>query len=132
MSIGSLRFLVAEDSETQRSLLVRTLASLGAKTVHESLGGHGALKVVEDPTRPIDIIIAGLNTPGMDGGDLIRHLGRSRVRASVVPASVPGRRLIEHGMVAPRAFTKPLESFAALKTPLSANKRFTRPNSSGN
>lgn len=29
----------------------------------------------------------------MDGGDLIRHLGRSRVRASVVLASVPGRQL---------------------------------------
>ncbi len=94
MSIANLRFLVAEDHDFQRSVLVRILESLGAKTVHEAADGHGALKILQDPTRPVDIIISDLEMPGMDGMEFVRHLGETGVRVSIILASALERKLL--------------------------------------
>ena len=90
MSIANLRFLVAEDHDFQRSVLVRILESLGAKTVHEAADGHGALKILQDPTRPVDIIISDLEMPGMDGMEFVRHLGETGDSISIILASGMG------------------------------------------
>ena len=94
MSITSLRFLVAEDHDFQRSVLVRILESLGAKVVHEAADGHGALKILQDPTRPVDIVISDLEMPGMDGMEFVRHLGETGVRVSIILASALERKLL--------------------------------------
>ena len=94
MSIAHLRFLIAEDHDFQRSLLVRMLESLGAKTVHEAADGHGALKILEDPARPVDIVISDLEMPGMDGMEFVRHLGENGVRISIILASALERKLL--------------------------------------
>lgn len=94
MSIASLRFLVAEDHEFQRSVLVRMLESLGAKAVHEAADGYGALKVLQDPARPVDIVISDLEMPGMDGMEFVRHLGETGVRVSIILASALERKLL--------------------------------------
>jgi EAL domain-containing protein (putative c-di-GMP-specific phosphodiesterase class I) len=89
-----LRFLVAEDHDFQRGILVRMLESLGAKAVHEASDGHGALKILRDPTRPVDIVISDLEMPGMDGMEFVRHLGESGVRVSIILASALERKLL--------------------------------------
>src|SRR6266446_4066823 len=94
MLITNLRFLVAEDHEFQRSVLVRMLESLGAKAVHEAADGHGALKILQDPTRPVDIVISDLEMPGMDGMEFVRHLGETGVRVSIILASALERKLL--------------------------------------
>jgi len=94
MLIANLRFLVAEDHEFQRSVLVRMLESLGAKAVHEAADGHGALKILQDPTRPVDIVISDLEMPGMDGMEFVRHLGETGVRVSIILASALERKLL--------------------------------------
>jgi EAL domain-containing protein (putative c-di-GMP-specific phosphodiesterase class I)/AmiR/NasT family two-component response regulator len=94
MSIANLRFLVAEDHDFQRSVLVRMLESLGAKAVHEASDGHGALKILEDPTRPVDIVISDLDMPGMDGMEFVRHLGETGVRVSIILASALEHKLL--------------------------------------
>jgi EAL domain-containing protein (putative c-di-GMP-specific phosphodiesterase class I) len=94
MLITNLRFLVAEDHEFQRSVLVRMLESLGAKAVHEAADGHGALKILKDPTRPVDIVISDLEMPGMDGMEFVRHLGETGVRVSIILASALERKLL--------------------------------------
>jgi len=94
MSITNLRFLVAEDHDFQRSVLVRMLESLGAKAVHEAADGHGALKILQDPTRPVDIVISDLEMPGMDGMEFVRHLGETGVRVSIILASALERKLL--------------------------------------
>ena len=94
MLIANLRFLVAEDHEFQRSVLVRMLESLGAKAVHEASDGHGALKILQDPTRPVDIVISDLEMPGMDGMEFVRHLGETGVRVSIILASALERKLL--------------------------------------
>ena len=94
MSIANLRFLVAEDHDFQRSVLVRMLESLGAKAIHEAADGHGALKILQDPTRPVDIVISDLEMPGMDGMEFVRHLGETGVRVSIILASALERKLL--------------------------------------
>jgi EAL domain-containing protein (putative c-di-GMP-specific phosphodiesterase class I)/DNA-binding NarL/FixJ family response regulator len=94
MSIANLNFLIAEDHDFQRSVLVRILESLGARTVHEASDGHGALKILQDPGRPVDIVISDLDMPGMDGMEFIRRLGETKVRISIILASALERKLI--------------------------------------
>jgi EAL domain-containing protein (putative c-di-GMP-specific phosphodiesterase class I) len=94
VSIANLRFLVAEDHDFQRSMLVRMIESLGAKAVHEASDGHGALKILKDPSRPVDIVISDLEMPGMDGMEFVRHLGETGVRVSIILASALERKLL--------------------------------------
>jgi EAL domain-containing protein (putative c-di-GMP-specific phosphodiesterase class I) len=94
MLIANLRFLVAEDHEFQRSVLVRMLESLGATAVHEAADGHGALKILHDPNRPVDIVISDLEMPGMDGMEFVRHLGETGIRVSIILASALERKLL--------------------------------------
>src|ERR1019366_1559888 len=94
MPASNLHFLVVEDQPFQRRTLVRMLASLGAKNVHEAMDGSAALAVVQDPARPLDIIISDLEMPGMDGMEFLRHLGESGVSISVILTSALDRNLI--------------------------------------
>ena len=94
MLIANLRFLVAEDHEFQRGVLVRMLESLGAKAIHEAADGRAALAIIQDPTRPVDIVISDLEMPGMDGMEFVRHLGETGVRVSIILASALERKLL--------------------------------------
>ena len=94
MALTNLNVLVAEDSETQRSILVRVLKSLGAKAIHEAADGHGALTVLKDSARPVDIVISDLEMPGMDGMEFVRHLGEIGTRVPVILASALERKLL--------------------------------------
>lgn len=94
MSLAHLRFLIAEDHDFQRNELARTLASLGATTVHEASDGYAALEILGDPSRPVDIVISDLDMAGMDGIEFVRHLGESGVRISIILASALERKLL--------------------------------------
>ncbi len=93
-SIAHLRFLIAEDHDFQRSELVKTLEGLGAMTVHEAVDGSGALEILQDPSRPVDIVISDLDMAGMDGIEFVRHLGESGARISIILASALERKLL--------------------------------------
>ena len=95
MPIAGLRFLVAEDHDFQRSMLVRMLESLGAKHVStRPPDGQAALEDHSRPDAPVDIIISDLDMPGMDGMEFIRHLGETGVRVSLILASALERKLL--------------------------------------
>jgi len=94
MPIANLHFLVAEDHDFQRRTLVKMLAGMGAKEVHESPDGYAALKIIHDPMASVDIVISDLDMPGMDGMEFIRHLGEAGRRVSVILASSLERKLL--------------------------------------
>lgn len=94
MSIASLNFLIAEDHDFQRRALMKVLAGMGAKEVHEAADGYAALKIIHDPMRSVDIIISDLDMPGMDGMEFIRHLGEAGRRMSIILASAVERKLL--------------------------------------
>jgi EAL domain-containing protein (putative c-di-GMP-specific phosphodiesterase class I)/CheY-like chemotaxis protein len=93
-SVGNLRFLVADDHDFQRRSLVRTLKGLGAITVYEAADGLAALNILQDPTRPVEIVISDLDMPGMDGMEFVRRLGQSGTRTSVILGSALERNLL--------------------------------------
>ena len=94
MSFASLRFLVAEDHDFQRRVIVGMLERLGAQTIHEAADGRAALDVIQDPQRPVDIVISDLEMPGMDGMEFIRHLGQAGAGVSLILASALERKLL--------------------------------------
>jgi EAL domain-containing protein (putative c-di-GMP-specific phosphodiesterase class I) len=87
MHIAELRFLVVEDHEFQRGVVLRILADLGATKVSAAADGHAALKIFMAPDALVDIIISDLDMPGMDGMELMRHLGEAGAPVSIILAS---------------------------------------------
>jgi EAL domain-containing protein (putative c-di-GMP-specific phosphodiesterase class I)/AmiR/NasT family two-component response regulator len=120
MPIAGLAFLVAEDHETQRSILVRILKDLGAKHIHEAADGHGALSVIADPTRSVDIVISDLDMPGMDGMQFIRELGKVGARISIILASALERKLL--GSVALMTEAYGIRLLGVIEKPLTPDK----------
>jgi EAL domain-containing protein (putative c-di-GMP-specific phosphodiesterase class I)/AmiR/NasT family two-component response regulator len=91
---SDLRFLVVEDHEFQRKMLVHLLRFMGAKAVHTAEDGRTALQVIRDPDRTVDIVISDLSMPGMDGMEFIRHLSEMGDRVSIILASALDRDLL--------------------------------------
>lgn len=92
--MSALRFLVAEDNEFQRALLVEALRDLGVATIHEASDGQAALEILQDQARPVDIVVTDLQMPGMDGMEFVRRLGQAGMQVSVIVASALDRRLL--------------------------------------
>jgi EAL domain-containing protein (putative c-di-GMP-specific phosphodiesterase class I)/ActR/RegA family two-component response regulator len=94
MPCSNLHFLVVEDHEFQRKMLVSLLTNLGAAMVYGAADGNEALEIVRDSGRPVDIVVSDLQMPGMDGMELIRNLGESGVAVSLIIASALEPRLL--------------------------------------
>lgn len=87
MPCSNIRFLVVEDHPVQRRLLAALLSSLGAAAVHQAEDGAGALEVIRDPARPVDIVVSDVAMPGMDGMELVRHLAAMPSAPAVILTS---------------------------------------------
>jgi EAL domain-containing protein (putative c-di-GMP-specific phosphodiesterase class I) len=94
MSIAELRFVVAEDHDFQRRILVGLLKRLGAAHVGEAADGAAALELFRSPDANIDVIISDLDMPGMDGMELIRHVGESGLPVAMILSSAIDRAVM--------------------------------------
>jgi EAL domain-containing protein (putative c-di-GMP-specific phosphodiesterase class I) len=94
MSAAELCFLVAEDHKFQRGALVGMLKRLGAAQIFEAADGAAALERFRDAATPVDIIISDLDMPGMDGMELIRHIGEAGVPVSMILSSAIDRAVL--------------------------------------
>jgi EAL domain-containing protein (putative c-di-GMP-specific phosphodiesterase class I)/FixJ family two-component response regulator len=94
MEASELRFLVVEDHDFQRAMLVKMLTSLRAKTVHDAADGRAGLELLKSLGTSFDIIISDLDMPSMDGLEFIRHLGRGHYGTSLIIASALDRSLL--------------------------------------
>jgi EAL domain-containing protein (putative c-di-GMP-specific phosphodiesterase class I) len=118
--ISSLRFLVAEDHDFQRAMLVKMLEGLGARTVHEAADGGVALNILQDPVRPVDIVISDLEMPGMDGMEFMRHLAETGAPISIILASALESKLLDS--VATMARVYGINLLGVVEKPLTAGK----------
>jgi EAL domain-containing protein (putative c-di-GMP-specific phosphodiesterase class I)/FixJ family two-component response regulator len=116
----NLRFLVVEDHELQRRLLVQLLRSIGAQTVHSAEDGHSALKILRDPSRRVDIVVSDLSMPGMDGMEFIRHLSETGARVSLILASALEQDVL--ASIANMALAYKVKLLGAIDKPPTAKK----------
>jgi CheY-like chemotaxis protein len=69
-SAPCITVLVVDDEALIRTLVSRWL--IGSRyAVFEAASGRGALEVLSDPLRPVDLLITDLAMPGMNGTELI-------------------------------------------------------------
>ena len=104
MTIEELRFIVTEDHEFQRKMMVRMLTALGARSVTAAEDGKAALEIFKDPSRSADIIISDLDMPGMDGMEFMRHVGEAGIPVSVILSSALDPGLIHSVETMTRAY----------------------------
>jgi EAL domain-containing protein (putative c-di-GMP-specific phosphodiesterase class I) len=90
-----LSFLVVEDHEFQRAMMVEMLEEIGASAVHEAADGLSALEVIRELEHPFDVIVTDIDMPGMDGMAFIRRLGEVKARPSLVITSALERSLLD-------------------------------------
>jgi EAL domain-containing protein (putative c-di-GMP-specific phosphodiesterase class I)/FixJ family two-component response regulator len=120
MEAQALHFLVAEDHAFQRRSLVRMLEELGATDVLEAEDGKTALAALADPGAAIDIIISDLDMPGMDGMELIRHLGDTGSPVAMILSSAIDRAVLSSVATMTKAYG--LTLLGAIEKPVTVRK----------
>jgi len=122
MSIAEIEFLIVEDHDFQRRIVVRMLKGLGATAIHEARDGREALAVIQErqPTGPVQIVITDLDMPGMDGMEFLRHLGESMARVSVILTSALDRGIIDAIETMTKAYG--IRLLGVLEKPLNPDK----------
>ena len=66
------RILIAEDSNTMRSMLVSTIDELEKYAIVEAASGFEALRLL--PREQVDLIITDINMPDINGLELISYV----------------------------------------------------------
>lgn len=96
MVANELTFLVIEDDDFQREVIIDILSRLGAKKVTEARSGTEALAILNSlSSSSIDIILCDLNMPEMDGMEFLRHIGTSHSSIATIIMSALDGALIE-------------------------------------
>ena len=120
MRIEDLRFVVVEDQGFQRWLAANLLREIGAEFVLPAEDGNAALELLTAPDAHVDIVVCDLNMPGMDGMELIRHMGQMRHGASLIVVSGLDKSIL--GMVETMSREYGVRFLGALEKPLTAKK----------
>ena len=85
--LGFQSFLVIEDDQMARNLLVQLLAGMGAKDIEIADNGANALAHIESRERPPDMMLIDLSMPGMGGVTLMKNLADREYSGAVVLVS---------------------------------------------
>ncbi|MEA3154520.1 MAG: hypothetical protein QOK44_2109 [Betaproteobacteria bacterium] len=104
LKIAELSFLIVEDEEFQRQMLVEMLKAAKAKNVVTATNGQEAAELlVQHPS--VDIIICDLDMPVMDGLEFLRHAGEAGYRGSVLIASALHHTLLAAAEAMSKAYS---------------------------
>jgi two-component system chemotaxis response regulator CheY len=68
----SKKILIAEDSQTMRSLIVSTISMMGDYELIEAANGFEALRIL--PREKVDLVITDINMPDINGLELISFI----------------------------------------------------------
>jgi CheY-like chemotaxis protein/HPt (histidine-containing phosphotransfer) domain-containing protein len=81
---AGLRFVVAEDHDFQRNLIMMLLRRAGAEAVCGVDDGAKALNEIKDAEHAVDILVLDLSMPGMDANELMRRLAKENSAVAVI------------------------------------------------
>ena len=99
-----LRFLIVDDDQDQRYLVGRTLTGMGSARVNEASSGEQALAVLDRLGPAVDVIIADLQMPKMDGMELVRRIGERKLPVAVILVSACDSVLLGSAATMARAY----------------------------
>ncbi|ACH37765.1 MULTISPECIES: response regulator [Citrifermentans] len=93
------RILIAEDSNTMRSMLVSTIDELEKYSIVEAASGFEALRLL--PREQVDLIITDINMPDINGLELISYV-RNNPNYQLIPLFIvsteSGEKDLEKGL----------------------------------
>jgi two-component system, cell cycle sensor histidine kinase and response regulator CckA len=74
---GNITILVVEDAEALRNMVCAMLAQQGYRCI-EAADGVDALRMLDETTAPVHLVLTDVIMPKMTGAELGRHLVRHR------------------------------------------------------
>jgi EAL domain-containing protein (putative c-di-GMP-specific phosphodiesterase class I)/ActR/RegA family two-component response regulator len=86
--------LVIDDDAIQREILGRILTLAGQDSVITAANGNEALECMAAHGAHIGLVICDLQMPGMDGMELLRHIGESAHKPAVIISSGTEARIL--------------------------------------
>jgi EAL domain-containing protein (putative c-di-GMP-specific phosphodiesterase class I)/serine/threonine protein kinase len=86
--------MVVDDESFARNLTRRVLNSLGITNVTLAENGERALSLLREAQHHPDIILTDLRMPGMDGIELLRHMGEMEVSSGILLMSGANQRIL--------------------------------------
>lgn len=113
-------FLVAEDHEFQRGMIIRMLRQLGAAEVQGYADGADALAAARRLPRPGAVLMLDLGMPALDGIDIARIAGEEQLAVSVILHSAQPEDVLQAQVAQARAGGA--EVLGAIGKPLTAAK----------
>lgn len=93
------RILIADDSNTMRSMLVSTIDELEQFAIVEAASGFEALRLL--PREPVDLIITDINMPDINGLELISYVRNNPNYRSIplfIISTESGEKDLEKGL----------------------------------
>ncbi len=86
--------LVIDDDRMQREILTSLLTRAGHAAVLTAVDGKDALECMSAHGSQIGLVICDLQMPGMDGMELLRHIGESVHKPAVIISSATEARIM--------------------------------------
>lgn len=116
MSLHELRVMLVEDQAFQRRLGLRLLEDLGVTHLVEAADGFQALDILRAATEKPDVILIGLDLPGMDGIEFMGFVAQEHLSKSVAVVSAMDPALLHTVQVTTKA--SGLRVLGAIEKPL--------------
>lgn len=116
---AGLVFLVVEDHDFQRSMIVQLLRQLGALEVHGFADGESALAAARLLQGPA-ILVVDLAMPQLNGMEVVRIVGQERLPLSVIMNSALAEDMLRWPLQTARSYGAAV--LGAVSKPLTAAK----------
>lgn len=98
-----LHALVVDDDPFMLDVVSLTLQRLGVRQVDTAASGEAALARLSTPETPFHLLLCDLNMPGMDGIELLRHVGNLEFGGGVILFSGADERILKAAVSLARA-----------------------------
>jgi two-component system chemotaxis response regulator CheY len=133
-----VNILIVEDEATSREMLLNILQSEGNHVIKTAADGDEALKLMEDPRHPFDVVFLDLQLPAISGLDLLERVRATPacryVRVIICTTStdsatvVRAARLgVRHYMVKPADKIRVFEQLNIIKAEIAGLQKIEKP-----
>lgn len=117
-SLRALRVLLIDDDDFTLDVVELMLEQLGIARVDRASDGAEGVRKLHDATHPFDVVLCDLQMEGMDGIEVLRHLGEAHRPPALILLSGSDERLLTS--VSALGRRQGLNVLAALRKPLTA------------